>query len=192
MTDRPAREGRMPAIFLDRDGTLIEDDGYVRDPEAVRYLPGVFDALKRVARSHALFLVTNQVGVGEGHLTLEEADRVNRGVANRLAAAGAPLRAVYMCPHGRTEACACRKPNPHFLHRAAEEHGIDLARSFAIGDHPHDVAFAENAGARGLYVLTGHGRKHRAELAGAVTVCADLDEAAGIILAASPAAGPGA
>ena len=91
--------------------------------------------------------------------------------------------AVFCCPHRREDNCACIKPKPHFLLHAAHWHGLDLHRSFVIGDHPHDVELAHNAGATGICVLTGHGLKHRAELRGDDVVTANIATAADWILA---------
>ena len=111
------------------------------------------------------FLVTNQPGVAEGLLTLEQVERVNTRVVSVLAEAGLTITATYVCPHRRGDGCHCIKPNPHFLHQAAEQHGIELRRSFVVGDHPHDVELAKRAGAQGVYVCMGHGWKHIGDLA---------------------------
>jgi D-glycero-D-manno-heptose 1,7-bisphosphate phosphatase len=97
---------------------------------------------------------------------------------------GVVVSEVYCCPHLREDACVCVKPKPYFLEMAAEAHGLDLSQSFTVGDHPHDVQFAENAGATGIYVLTGHGAKHRAELPPGRVVVPGILEAAEWILAA--------
>lgn len=176
-----------PALFLDRDGTLIEDRGYLRDPSEVVFYPGVADALRRLGDAFLLFIVTNQNGVAKGLLSPEEAARVNDHVVRRLRDEGVAIREVYCCPHQRSDGCACIKPRPHFLRLAARDHGADLPRSFVVGDHPSDVELAANAGARGLYVLTGHGAKHRAEVNVSCDVVADLAEAADRIAAAHAA-----
>lgn len=172
-----------PAVFLDRDGTLIDDLGYVSDPALAVLLPGVVEALHLLRDRFELFMVTNQVGVARGFLTMAEVDRVNAKIVGELAAAGVPIREVYVCPHDRTENCACHKPKPLFLHRAAADYRIDLARSYTIGDHGHDVAFGEAVGGRGIFVLTGHGAKHRHELPPETLVAPDLLAAARLILA---------
>lgn len=167
-----------PAIFLDRDGTIIEDRGYLRDPSEVRFIPGAAEALAALAETYLLFMVTNQTGVGKGLLTMDEVDIVNQYVRQTLADAGAGIVHTYVCPHLREDNCPCIKPKPHFLELASRDYGIDLAASFAIGDHPHDVTFAENAGARGIYVLTGHGVKHRPELPEDTVVVSCINAAA--------------
>lgn len=172
-----------PAVFLDRDGTLIEDCGDLRDPGEVVFFADTVNALRRLHAHALLFIVTNQSGVGKGLLTEADADRVNAFVVDRLREAGVRITAVYCCPHRREDGCSCIKPNPLFLERAATEYGMDLRRSFVVGDHPHDVAFADGVGAAGIYVLTGHGAKHRTELPSGKTVVPGIREAADWILA---------
>lgn len=174
-----------PAVFLDRDGTLIEDRGHLRAPAEVVFYPGTLPALRRLQPHYRLFVVTNQSGVSKGEVTGAEVERVNDHVVDRLRDAGVEIAAVYCCPHQHSDNCACIKPKPLFLERAVREHGVDLCRSFAVGDHPHDVEFARNVGATGIYVLTGHGPKHRAELAANTVVAQDIQEATEIILHAT-------
>jgi len=171
-----------PAVFLDRDGTLIEDRGHLRNPAEVVFFPDTFAALRKLQRRFMLFLVTHQGGIGQGLVTAQAVASVNAHVVSELAAAGIRLAEVYVCPHRRDEGCACLKPAPHFLLQAAERHGVDLSGSFTVGDHPHDVELAARAGARaGIYVLTGHGRKHRDELPPGTPVAATIGEAVQII-----------
>jgi D-glycero-D-manno-heptose 1,7-bisphosphate phosphatase len=154
----------MPAVFLDRDGTLMEDLGYLGDPARAVLFTDTIPALRRLGGRFLLFVVTNQSGVGKGLIRYDDACRVNERVRQTLAEAGIAIREVYCCPHQRSDACACRKPSPHFGRLAQKDHGVDLANSFVVGDHPADVEFAVNVGARGIYVLTGHGHKHRDEV----------------------------
>ncbi len=180
---QPSSNGPRPAVFLDRDGTLIEDRGCLRSPHEAVFFAGTVSALRRLQPHFRLFIATNQSGVGKGELTLDEANQVNSHVVQWLRGQGVEIDAVYCCPHQRADNCACIKPKPFFLEQAAREHRLDLRRSFVIGDHPHDVEFARNAGATGIYVLTGHGRKHRAELRGDNNVVAGIASAAEWILA---------
>jgi L-threonylcarbamoyladenylate synthase len=179
----PQVKHRKPAVFLDRDGTLIEDRGSLRDPHDVVFYPETVAALRRLQAEFCLFIVTNQSGVGKGLITSAEADGVNQYVVDALQKNGVRIEQVYCCPHRRDEQCACIKPNPFFLKQAAQDYELDLAGSFTVGDHPHDVEFGEQAGACGLYVLTGHGQQHRADLPAETPVVADLREAADWILA---------
>lgn len=170
-----------PAVFLDRDGTIIDDAGFLRDVSQVEFYPQTFEALRRL-EGFVLFIVTNQSGIAKGHIRTEEARTVNDFVVRRLAEEGSSIRAVYCCPHQRSDGCECMKPSPYFLRVAANEYEIDLTQSFVIGDHPSDVELAHAVGAKGIYVLTGHGHKHRAELQVPSTVVADIGEAVEVIL----------
>ncbi len=165
------------ALFLDRDGTLIEDRGYLRKPSEVHLFPETIPSLAKLQDRYLFFIVTNQTGVAEGLLTLQEVDEVNRYLVNTLRTHGVKIEHVYVCPHKRTDDCACIKPKPYFLEKAARDYGLDLSSSYAIGDHPHDVEVARNAGARGIYVLTGHGLKHQSELADDAIVVPGIKEA---------------
>jgi D-glycero-D-manno-heptose 1,7-bisphosphate phosphatase len=137
------------AVFLDRDGTLMVDTGYPRDPAEVRLLPGATVALTRL-KEHGfrLVVVSNQSGIARGLVTQEEARAVHDRFVGCLAAQGVVLDGVYYCPHGPDGSCDCRKPRPGLLKRAAEELGLDLERSFAVGDLPRDVEAGVAAGCR--------------------------------------------
>ncbi len=153
-----------PAIFLDRDGTLIEDVGYLGDPEKIRVYPDTVSALRLLADRYLFFIVTNQSGVAKGELSLEEVDRVNARLGDILDERGIHINRWYVCPHSREENCACAKPSPLFLKQAARKYGVDLKKSFILGDHPSDVYTGDAVGTCGLYVMTGHGSRHIHEL----------------------------
>lgn len=165
------------AVFLDRDGTLIEDRGHLIDPAQVAFFPETAPALRRLGGQFLLFIVTNQSGVAKGVTRPEEVRRVNDYVVAHLREEGVEIREVYTCPHQRSDGCACIKPNPFFLRQAERDHGVDVSRSFVVGDHPTDVELAANAGARGIYVLSGHGEKHRAEVRVPCAVVPGISEA---------------
>lgn len=143
------------AVFLDRDGTVVEDPGYLGDPARVRLIPGAADAIARLNRAgRMVVLVTNQSGIGRGLYGEEDFRAVQRRIEELLARDGAKLDAVYHCPHSpdTSPACECRKPAPGLFLRAAEEHGIDLTRSVFVGDRVRDIAPAAQWGARGIMV----------------------------------------
>jgi len=169
-------------VFLDRDGTIIEDRGHLLDPSQIVFYPETFDALLRLREQFLLFIVTHQPGIARGLITREQADRVNLAVVAALAERSIVITDVYVCPHERSQGCACVKPKPYFLKQAAARYSIDLAASFTVGDHPHDVELAVNAGARGIYVLTGHGRRHQSELPPDAIVVPTIAQAAERIL----------
>jgi len=145
------------ACFLDRDGTIIEDVGYLADPSRVRALPGAVEGL-RMLRRHGLMLVivSNQYGIGRGLITPEQHALVDARVKAMLAADGVPLDAAYYCPHVPEDGCACRKPRPGMIEQAANEHSIDLARSFMIGDKLSDIDAGLAAGC--ITALLGPGK----------------------------------
>jgi histidinol-phosphate phosphatase family protein len=137
------------AVFLDRDGTLIEDPGYLSDPAGVRLLPGAADALRalRVA-GYRLVLVSNQSGIGRGYFTPAQAEAVHRRFVDELGRRGVALDDARYCPHAPDEGCSCRKPRPGLLLAATEELGLDLEASFLVGNSPSDIEAGRNAGCR--------------------------------------------
>ena len=146
-----------PAVFLDRDGTIIIDRHYLGDPAGVELLPGAAAAIARLnaARIPAI-LVTSQSGIGRGYFTMEDYGRVSARLDEVLAAEGARLDGSYMCPHApdADAPCACRKPGVLLYERAMQDHGLDGKRSFFIGDMWRDVAPARAFGARGILIPT--------------------------------------
>jgi len=143
----PAR----PALFLDRDGTLIEDVGYPRDPRRVYLIPGAAEALVRLGRlGLPQVIISNQSGVNRGLLTRAEAEAVHAEFVRQFAAAGVSFAGAYYCYHAPEEGCLCRKPAPGLLVQAAADLGLDLGRSFMVGDKVIDVEAAVAAGCRGI------------------------------------------
>lgn len=137
------------AIFLDRDGTLIEDVGYLSECHQVKLLPGAAEAVQAFNRGGwTVIIVTNQSGVARGMFDEARIHEVQAHVQQVLNRNGAFIDAYYFCPHGPDAGCACRKPRPGMLLQAAREHGIDLARSWMIGDKPSDVEAGRAAGCR--------------------------------------------
>jgi histidinol-phosphate phosphatase family protein len=149
-----------PAIFLDRDGVLIENRAdYVRDWSQVNVIPRAIRALSRPhLKKYKVVVVTNQSAVGQGLLTLETAVEINHRLAGLIRGQGGQLAGIYMCPHRQEDGCSCRKPNPGLLLQAAAELDIDLARSWMIGDAWSDVLAGQAAGVRHAIILkTGRG-----------------------------------
>jgi D-glycero-D-manno-heptose 1,7-bisphosphate phosphatase len=153
------------AVFLDRDGTLIEEVGYLDRPERVILYPYAVDAIRALNRAGLpIVIVSNQSGVARGFFTEATVDDVHRRIADLLARGGAHIDAYYYCPHhpaGHVPEyaipCDCRKPGRGLVDRAVRELGIDPARSFAVGDRWVDVALARRFGGRGVLVRTGYG-----------------------------------
>jgi D-glycero-D-manno-heptose 1,7-bisphosphate phosphatase len=181
---------KRPGVFVDRDGTLIEEVGYVNHPSRVRLLPRAADAVHELRRAgRAVVVVTNQAGVGRGYLSPELVAEANAELVRQLAEAGTELDGIYVCPHDPDDGCECRKPAPGLLLRAASELDLDLTRSVMVGDKPSDLEAAAAAGIPGVLVLTGLGRGEweyrRASFPVAPDrVADDLWHAAGQLLAA--------
>ena len=171
-----------PAIFLDRDGTIVEDVGYISTIEQIVWFPDTITALKRLSDRFPLFVVSNQSGIAIGELTTEAVAAVNSHIDATLARHGIRIQKWYVCPHSRKDECRCMKPSPFFLYEAVREYGVSLTGSYAIGDHPHDLSFIENQGGTGLYLLTGHGARHRGELSDRRPVYPTLTHAVDSIL----------
>jgi len=189
------------AVFLDRDGTLNVEKGYINDVGAIELYPGAARAVRQLNDAGIpAILVTNQTGAARGYYTIEHVHALNRKVADLLMQdAGARLDAVYFCPHYKdgivpefTMACDCRKPAPGMILQAKRDFpDIDLASSFVVGDKATDITFARNAGCRGILVRTGYGEQI---LAGEYQlldeqpekVCADITEAVAYILSQQP------
>ncbi len=154
-----------PAVFIDRDGTLTEEVGYVNHPSRLRLLPRSAEAVRRLnAAGIAAVVATNQAGVARGYFSEEVLHVVNAALVAQLKDEGAHLDGVYVCMHHPAEGappyrrdCDCRKPKPGMLVRAAAELDLDLGRSVLVGDKPSDFVTARAVGARGVLVLTGYG-----------------------------------
>lgn len=171
-----------PAIFLDRDGTIIDDVGHINNPSQVTFYPFSFQALQQLQDRFLLFIITNQSGISKGILSEPEVVTVNNYIVNTLHHHHISIRDVFYCPHTDEDHCQCRKPNPFFIQEAARRHELDLSRSFMIGDHPSDVECGINAGVTSLYLLSGHGKNHQHEINSGTRVFANLSEASKFIL----------
>jgi D-glycero-D-manno-heptose 1,7-bisphosphate phosphatase len=141
-----------PAVFLDRDGTLIEDKGFLGDPNGVALLPTVVDALRLLAEhGYATIVISNQSGIARGVLDDAKVRRVNAEIVRRLEDGGLAIDGWYWCPH-YDEGCACRKPEPALVHRAVREHALTLAGAAMIGDRGSDVELGQRVGIPGIAV----------------------------------------
>ncbi len=143
-------------VFLDRDGTLNPDPGYIKSPDQFELFPGVPEALATLKRAGArLIVVTNQSGVARGLLLGDDLEAVHMKLKRLLDGAGASLDAIYFCPHHPDDGCDCRKPNRGMIDQAVREWGVNLDRSYLIGDHIRDIELAKRIGARSVLVTTG-------------------------------------
>ena len=177
-----------PAVFLDRDGTLIVDRHYLRDPDDVTLLPGAAEALRRVNQAGlAAVVVTNQSGIARGLLTEAEYLATARRLDELLTGAHARLDGMYHCPHlpDISGPCDCRKPGPLLYERAARELNLDLARSWWVGDRARDVEAAARFGGRGILVVSGAAPAAAGRDQAPMTTAPNLAAAADLILGAA-------
>jgi D-glycero-D-manno-heptose 1,7-bisphosphate phosphatase len=177
-----------PAVFLDRDGTINEEMGYINHLSRFKLLPRVGAAICGLqGAGFKVVVVTNQSGAARGYFPISLVTEVHDYLKSLLAAEGAHLDGIYTCLHGPEEDCPCRKPRPHLLQQAARELDLDLSRSYLVGDRYKDIETAANAGVWGILALTGYGRgeyeylRHTAP-AQPVHLAADLAAAAQWIL----------
>jgi len=178
-------EGRR-AVFLDRDGTIVDDPGYLHKPEQVKLLPGAAEAIRRL--NHAGYLVvvvTNQSGIARGLYTVADYRAVEQRLGELLATQGARIDGSYFCPHHpqAPEPCACRKPRTKLFLDAQAALAIDFTRSWWVGDRLSDVQPARTLGGKAILVATGQGNLHQGQArAMDVIVVADLFTAAAEIM----------
>ena len=182
-----------PAVFLDRDGTMIEDVGYLDRLERLELFPYTIDAVRLLVRAgYTIVVVTSQNGVANGVLTEEFLDEAHAHLSRLFDAAGTSIAGFYYCPHSphasveryRTD-CECRKPKPGMILAAARDHSIDLSRSFVVGDRWRDIEMGLSAGTKAVLVETGYGRTEaarRPDGMAPVPVVANLMEAVSLIL----------
>lgn len=146
----------MKAVFLDRDGVIVEDTGFVHKVEDFRMIPNAIEGLK-LLNGYSLFIVTNQSGVGRGIYKVEDFTRFNNRMLEELGKNNIEIKKTYYCLHKPEDNCNCRKPKTKFLEDAQKEFNVDLKRSYVIGDRKSDFEMGENAGCRTIHVLTGNG-----------------------------------
>jgi D,D-heptose 1,7-bisphosphate phosphatase len=160
--------GKAEAVFLDRDGTINEEVGYLDSLEKLRMIPEAFEAIRLINQSGMkTVVISNQSGVARGYFDEAFVETVHERIQALLKERGTRIDRFYYCPHHPTEgmgayrmACACRKPEAGLLLRASQEMGIELARSYMVGDMSKDIEAAAKAGAKGILVQTGHGMGH--------------------------------
>ena len=188
----PGPPGPRPAVFLDRDGTMIHDVGYLSRLEDVRWYPATMDAMRLLRRAgYLVCVVTNQGGIGLGMFDGQFVQSVHASMQTTVEASGGAVDGWYFCPHHPRAVtaelrgpCNCRKPGRAMIDAACRDHAIDLARSCVIGDRGIDMQLAEAVGAKGILVRTGYGAREEREqpLPEGTLVVADLMEAAAEVL----------
>jgi histidinol-phosphate phosphatase family protein len=188
-----ANRMRRSAAFVDRDGTLNVDSGYLKTPDEVVLVPGAAAGVRALAHAgFAIVVVSNQSGIARGYLTEADADRVDERVRELLAREGAPLTAMYRCPHLPDAGCDCRKPKPGMLTRASAELDLDLRASWMIGDKAADMAAGRAAGCRCVSVpgVPAHQPPEDLSAAPPEYRAADLADAARFVIAHAAAVRP--
>ena len=178
-----------PAVFLDRDGTIIDDIGYLADPAGISFYPGVPEALKRLQdRGYLLVVITNQSGIGRGYFNEETALSLNLTMVRLLKEKGVALAAIYYCPHHPEDNCRCRKPELLMVERAQSDLDIDPSRSWVMGDLDKDVKTGLKAGVRPILVETG--KTEKGDISADVKRCETVVEAVRFILDQEPVEEP--
>lgn len=184
----------MKTVFLDRDGTINEDVGYLNALDRLVFIPGALDAIRLLTRAgYQIAVITNQAGVALGMIEEQVLETLNAHIDQRIREAGGRVAGWFVCPHARNAVvekfrldCDCRKPKPGLFDQACAALSIDKAQSFYIGDKASDMGAATNAGLPGILVRTGYGEgelaKHHGQVPGASLVVANLAEAASRIL----------
>lgn len=153
------------AVFLDRNGTINYDYGYVGKPEDFHLLEGVGEAIKIFNEMNIkVIVVSNQSGVARGFYTKEDVERVNEKMRKELSRFGAWIDGIYYCPHHPEDGCECRKPKSGLFKKAAEDFSLALNKCVVIGDKLSDIEVARNIGALPILVLTGHGEEERKKI----------------------------
>ncbi len=150
------------AVFLDRDGTIIQERGYLSDPAALELIPGAGRAICLINRlGLAAVVVSNQSGVARGYFPAATVEEIDRRMRTLLEQEGALLEGIYFCPHLPDAGCACRKPETGMLQQAAEDLQIDLPSSYLAGDKAADIEAIRRVGGKGILVLTGYGKEEQ-------------------------------
>jgi D-glycero-D-manno-heptose 1,7-bisphosphate phosphatase len=169
------------AVILDRDGTIVADIGYLDDPARLEFLPGAAEGLRRLhASGYRIVVVTNQSGVGRGRFALTRLHEIHATLLQMARQAGAPIDAIYYCPHRPEENCACRKPKPKLLLQAAAELGFEPSAAVVIGDKSSDIELGRSVGAVTMLV-SETGRDSEGKLVEPDYVIRDLLEAARLL-----------
>ncbi|OGB87488.1 hypothetical protein A3H38_02985 [candidate division WOR-1 bacterium RIFCSPLOWO2_02_FULL_46_20] len=160
------------AVFLDRDGTIVEDVGYLNSPQQLQFIPGSIEAIKKLNEAgYKVVVITNQAGVAKGLISEDMLQTIDKTLQKFILSGGAYLDGLYYCPHHPEHGlypykqdCQCRKPKPGLFKKAEKDLNIDLARSWMIGDKATDVEAGQRAGTKTVFVMTGKGKKEKDRL----------------------------
>lgn len=171
-----------PAFFFDRDGKLIDDVGYIRQSSEVSSYSFTFETLSILQEYFLFFTITNQSGIAKAITTEKEVSGVNKYIINTLKNSDIVVYDTFCGPFKSEDNCEYKKPKMHFSYKAHQLYNFDLSLSYIIGDHPSDVKCGLNAGITPIYLLTGHGQKHRNEISKETFIYSNLLEASKYII----------
>jgi D-glycero-D-manno-heptose 1,7-bisphosphate phosphatase len=175
-------------VILDRDGTIVVDRHYLADPAGLEFLPGAAQGLRRLhEQGHRLVVISNQSGIGRGLLTLSQLEAVHERLLQMMREAGAPLEAIYFCPHAPDAGCECRKPRSELFWRAAAELGFKPAEAVVVGDKASDIEFGHRVGVKTIFIAGQPGPTAPGDGPKPDFVATDLVQAASAIQAMSAA-----
>ncbi|MEE8638244.1 MAG: D-glycero-beta-D-manno-heptose 1,7-bisphosphate 7-phosphatase [Candidatus Margulisiibacteriota bacterium] len=160
------------AVFLDRDGTIVEDVGYMNSPEQIQFIPGSIEAIKTLNEAgYKVVIISNQAGVARGLVTEDMLQTIDKVLHKGILNGGAHLDGIYYCPHHPEhgvypykQACECRKPHPGLIKRAYRDLDIDLSQSYMIGDKASDIQAGKGAGTKTVFVTSGRGKEEKKKL----------------------------
>jgi D-glycero-D-manno-heptose 1,7-bisphosphate phosphatase len=170
-------------VLIDRDGTINVEKHYLSDPADLVLIDGVGAAIRRLNDAgYGVAVITNQSGIARGYFDMTRLDAIHARLADLLAAEGASVDGIYLCPHGPDDDCGCRKPLPGMVQQAVAEHGFDPGQAFMVGDKEVDIGLGHAVGATTFLVRTGYGKKYEATTK-ADHVVDDLGGAVDLILA---------
>ena len=155
------------AVFLDRDGTIIEDSGYINSPEQIKFIPGSIEAIKKLNDAgYKVVIISNQAGIARGLLSEDMLQTIDKIIHRQILSGGGHIDASYYCPHHPEHGvypykqdCECRKPHPGLIKKAVKDKELELAGSFMVGDKSSDIETGKRAGVKTVFVRTGHGQE---------------------------------
>ena len=178
---------KCPAVFLDRDGTLIYDKNYLSYPSQIKLYSYAAESINKLKEAgFKVIVVTNQSGIARGMFTLKDLDKIHKKFISLLKKQGAAVDGVYFCPHIDKDNCKCRKPKTGMVVQGAKDFNIDLKKSYVVGDSIRDYLLGFNMGGKGILLLTGHGKKQQKKISQEkikpLAICRSLKQAVNFIV----------